>query len=228
MPEDLFALFDPDEEVAVTRRNLPHWQQAGKTYFITFRTADSLPRPVLDAWYEERSAWLKRRGIAPGNEDLGVAERRATVSAALARLPLQERREFHRTFSEKMHRLLDDCHGECVLKRPALAKIVGESLLHFDGDRYEMGDYVVMPNHVHMLVQFRPEVILARQCESWKHYTAVRINRALRRTGHFWQGESFDHLVRSPEQFDVLRRYIADNPLRANLREGEFLHYVRK
>lgn len=91
-----------------------------------------------------------------------------------------------------------------------------------------MGDFVVMPNHVHLLVQFLEAVDMQRQCESWKHFTATLINRELGRTGHFWQGESFDHLVRSPEQFEALRQYIAENPRQANLREGEYLHYVRK
>lgn len=45
MTEELFSLFDPDEDVEIGKRNLPHWQQAGKTYFITFRTADSIPAP---------------------------------------------------------------------------------------------------------------------------------------------------------------------------------------
>jgi REP-associated tyrosine transposase len=191
----------------------------GKTYFITFRTEDSLPQDVIKTWYDERNSWLEQHGIAfegPLSRD------------AFARLPVWMRREFHQRFSEKLHRLLDECHGACVLRLPALARIVRDSLLHFDGKRYEMGDFVVMPNHVHLLVQFLPGVDMKRQCQSWKHFTAREINRALGQTGHFWQGESFDHLVRSPEQFEALRQYIAENPSRANLREGEYLHYVRK
>jgi REP element-mobilizing transposase RayT len=218
MPDELFSLFDPDADVEVTRHNLPHWQQIGKTYFITFRTEDSLPRAVIDAWYQDRNAWLKVHEIDPESRSWRVA---------LARQPVQSRREFHRAFTERFHRQLDECHGECVLRRPELAQIVAESLLHFDGQRYEMGDFVVMPNHVHLLVQFIPPVDMKRQCTSWKHFTATRINRELARAADFWQSESFDHIVRSPEQFEALRRYIADNPLKAELRQGEFLHYVR-
>jgi hypothetical protein len=57
---------------------------------------------------------------------------------------------------------------------------------------------------------------------SWKKFSATQINRCLQRRGHLWQGESFDHLVRSPEQFVYLQHYIADNPKRAGLREGEY------
>ncbi|MEX2285564.1 MAG: hypothetical protein WD648_00665 [Planctomycetaceae bacterium] len=63
------------------------------------------------------------------------------------------------------------------------------------------------------------------QCYSWKKFTAREINRALGQSGRFWQEESFDHLVRSPDQFDYLRGYIEKNPMRAGLKVGEFLHY---
>jgi type I restriction enzyme R subunit len=62
------------------------------------------------------------------------------------------------------------------------------------------------------------------QCDSWKHYTATQINRRLHLKGRFWQQDGFDHLVRTVEQFEHLRRYIADNPKKANLHAGEFVH----
>jgi type I restriction enzyme R subunit len=64
------------------------------------------------------------------------------------------------------------------------------------------------------------------QCRSWKSFAAREINRKLSRRGRFWQEESFDHLVRSLEQFEALQRYIADNPKKAHLSSGEFLHYT--
>jgi type I restriction enzyme R subunit len=68
---------------------------------------------------------------------------------------------------------------------------------------------------------------LLKQCDSWKTFTATRINRMLGRKGRFWQQDSFDHLVRSAEQFHFLRGYIADNPRRANLRLGEYVHWSK-
>ena len=110
-----------------------------------------------------------------------------------------------------------------MLRRPELARIVADSLLYFDANRYRMGDFVVMPNHVHLLVVFGSEDALKGQCDSWLHFTAVQINRALGEKGKFWQQEPFDHLVRSPEQYDYLRQYIADNPRKAGLQPGEYL-----
>ena len=135
--------------------------------------------------------------------------------------------EFRLLLSDRWNDHLDECHGAFVLRKPELAKIVADSLRFFDGDRYEVTDFVVMPNHVHLLVVFPDEESLLKQCESWKHFTATKINRVLRRTGRFWQYDGFDHLVRSQEQFDYLRTYIANNPLRAKLTPGEFVHYTK-
>ncbi|MBC8350622.1 MAG: transposase [Planctomycetes bacterium] len=80
----------------------------------------------------------------------------------------------------------------------------------------------MMPNHVHILVAFRDAEQMLKQCESWKQFTARRINARLKTTGRFWQPDAFDHLVRTEEQFGYLRKYIADNPARARLAAGEF------
>jgi putative transposase len=56
------------------------------------------------------------------------------------------------------------------------------------------------------------------------HYTAVKINRAIGSSGEFWQEEPFDHLVRSPEQYEYLRDYIRKNPGKAGPGPGEFIY----
>jgi type I restriction enzyme R subunit len=137
------------------------------------------------------------------------------------------RQEFHRMFSARWEESLDECRGTCPLRRPELAGVVVDSLRFFDGDRYFLTDFVVMPNHVHVLAAFLSPEQMLKQCASWKHYTAVQINRALGRRGHFWEDDAFDHLVRRPEQFEYLRKYVADNPRRAGLRSDDFVHYTR-
>ena len=99
--------------------------------------------------------------------------------------------------------------------------------MHFDGDRYEMTDFVVMPNHVHLLAAFSTDQAMVAQCESWKHFTATQINRTLGVDGRFWQQDGFDHLVRSVEQFEHFQRYIALNPTKVNLNEIEYRHYSK-
>jgi len=211
--------FAPHAERLVVERHLPHWAQAGVVCFITWRTWDSFPRPVLDGWVAERDAWLSRHGIVPDRYNRHVD---------LGRLSDEQRREFHRRITARWEDHLDECHGECALRRPELAQVVADSLKHFDGDRYVLTDFVVMPNHVHVLAAFPDADALLAQCDSWKHFTAVKSNRALGRRGRFWQADGFDHLVRSPERFSAPRRYIADNPRRAGLKVGEYFHYSRE
>jgi len=223
-----FEFYDPAMDVRITAGNLPHWFQPGVTYFITFRTADSLPAEVIELWLRRRNDWLQRHGIEP-NKVIDTwrvpTTKRPGWAAQLQDLPVEQQREFHHLFSREFMEHLDRGYGQCVLKRPDLAKIVADNLWYNDGRHYQLGDFVIMPNHVHVLACLLGETDLESQCFSWKKYTATRINRALGRRGLFWQEESFDHLVRSPEQFEGLQRYIADNPTKAGLLEGEYLHW---
>jgi putative transposase len=211
--------FEPsDEHFVIERRHLPHWAQAGTVCFITWRTWDSMPRDAVESWVAARDAWLRKHGIDPRDQ---------SWHARLRRLPLADQQDFHEQISARWEAHLDEGHGECVLRRPELASIVANSLCHFDGERYLLTDFVVMPNHVHILAAFLDPEGMLRQCDSWKHYTATQLNRALGRSGRFWQVDGFDHLVRSAEQFEHLRQYVADNPHRARLREGEYVHYSK-
>ena len=207
--------FDPRQDYSVVERRLPHWSQPGTVSFITWRTWDSMPAPVIAVWLTERDALLRRHGIDPS---------RGNWEASLRALPKSAQREVRGQISARWNDHLDSLHGACVLRRREIARIVADSLCRFDRARYMLTDYVVMPNHVHLLAAFADDEALLRQCESWKHFTAREINRALGRKGRFWQQDCFDHLVRSAENFEHYRRYIADNPVRARLGPGEFIH----
>jgi REP element-mobilizing transposase RayT len=211
-------VFDSQADVLVVHRRLPHWSQAGTICFITWRTEDSMPASVLERWHAERSQWLRAHGVDPNNP--AWRGQLHELGSALAG-------EFHRIFWNRWQDELDAGHGSCVLRASEIQAIVTKSLHHFDGVRYLLLDYIVMPNHVHLLVSFPDEEAMLLQCESWKQYTATRINRAVKRTGRFWQQEAFDHLVRSEAQFQYLRRYIADNPRKAKLPSSVCAHYSR-
>ena len=209
----LGEVFDPKAELLIHDRLRPHWSQAGAVVFVTFRTIDSIPKKVIQRWDREKDDWLDRRGLLVGRH----------WSDVLAILDEKQRITFNREFDRTREEFLDTCCGRCLLKRPALAKIVADSLLHFDGERYRMGDFVVMPNHVHLLAAFPDAEAMEKQFDSWLHYTAFRIHQAIDEKGHFWQQEPFDHLVRSLEQYEYLRKYIAENPDKAGLAPGEFV-----
>ncbi len=211
----LGELFDPKGELLIHEHCRPHWSQAGAIVFITFRTCDSIPRNVIDRWDREKQDWLIRNRLAV--DGLHWSELIESLNDA-------DRVRFNQKFDRCREEFLDTSHRKCVLRRPEVAQIVADSLLHFDGDRYGMGDFVVMPNHVHLLAAFGTPELLVEQCDSWLHFTAVQINKWLGQKGKFWQQEPFDHLVRSPEQYQYLRDYIRDNPKKAGFKPGEYLY----
>jgi len=68
---------------------------------------------------------------------------------------------------------------------------------------------------------------MLKQREDWKRFTARRINKLVNRTGVFWQTDQFDHLVRSPQQFENFQKYIAKNPRKAGLADGKSLYFSK-
>jgi len=202
-----FVPFDPSERVEITQGQLPHWQQKGRTHFITWRTADSIPVTLWRQWQAERDAWLHQHGV---------------TLATLDMLPADQRRDYHERFSRRWQEHLDECHGECPLRRDDLRAHVESALRHFDGQRYDLGDFVLMPNHVHVLVTLHEGEDVLKTCFSWKRFSAGSIQRLFGRRGEFWQPESFDHIVRHEASLRRIQSYIEENPVKARLSPGEY------
>jgi len=118
-----------------------------------------------------------------------------------------------------MDRILDMARsGPRFLQRPEIADIIAVALR--DGERrfqrYLLHSFVVMPNHVHLLVT--PRVAATRWLGPMKGFTSHRANQILGRTGKpFWQDESYDHLVKSDTEFQRVGAYIERNPVTAGL-----------
>ena len=208
-----FGFFDKNSGASRTRRNLPHWEQSGVCAFVTFRMADALPQGVIDAWVLERDGWLWAHGIDTAEQNW---------RAALDALPEETVNEFHRTFTRRMHELLDAGHGSCFLRRKELRRVVEDTLGYWQGERCLLAGWVIMPNHVHVLVQPAPGHGLRELCESWKRYSATRIIRMLSRSGQLWQAESWDHLLRHAGYLAKYRRYLKRNPVKARLPETDY------
>ena len=86
------------------------------------------------------------------------------------------------------------------------------AIQHFDGARYFLEAYVVMNDHVHVLVQVSPDFPLEEIVHSWKSFTANRLQRRHGREGTVWQQEYFDRVVRDDEEYVQKRGYILNNP----------------
>jgi REP element-mobilizing transposase RayT len=139
--------------------------------------------------------------------------------AVAPNLPSIDKKALHKLSAEQIAALteLPLCLGSCALRRPELAKTVQDSLRHFHEQRYLLSAWCVMPNHVHVVFTPQgghdPSDIL----HSWKSYTAHEANKLLQTNGTFWERESFDHLIRSVEQFEGFVRYVEQNPVEAGL-----------
>jgi REP element-mobilizing transposase RayT len=104
------------------------------------------------------------------------------------------------------------------LRDPVLAEMVVEAVEYNCRAlrHYELHAFVVMPNHVHLLVT--AGVPLPILTKSLKGITAKRANEMLGSTGKpFWQEESYDRLVRQDKEFRTIKRYIEENPVRVGL-----------
>jgi REP-associated tyrosine transposase len=108
------CFFNPYADIRLTANRLPHWQQEGAVYFVTFRLADAVPHRLRTQWESEREAWLR---VYPQPWSVDVE------------------REYHERFSGAIERWLDAGNGSCVLRREDCARIVAEALRYFDGER---------------------------------------------------------------------------------------------
>lgn len=224
MDNNKLQTFDPTQSWSITGRKLPHWEQAGTVCFITWRTRDSMPADVVKRWVAERDALLRSAGLEPVSRNRPASDK-SGLRAQLVKLPPAVRYKLQWMLTECFEQYLDRGHGACALRQRALQEIVRDSLLKFDGDRYELTDFVIMPNHIHLLAAFPEEGAMRKQCSNRKRYTAREINKALGRRDEFWQEDEFDHLVRTLEYFDRYRDYIAENGSKANLPQSDYLWF---
>ncbi len=112
---------------------------------------------------------------------------------------------------------LDAGYGTCWLRRPDIARICEEALLYFDGERYWLLAWAVMPSHVHVLIETRSGYSLAKVVKSWKTFTAGESNRRLQRSGGFWARDYFDRYIRDDRHLLAVTEYIENNPVKAGL-----------
>ncbi|NQZ59974.1 MAG: transposase [Lentisphaeraceae bacterium] len=80
---------------------------------------------------------------------------------------------------KEVEQFLDRGYGSCILKMPQIAQLLVDAWTFFDGERYDLVAYVVMPNHVHVLVRAYEAFPLKSVVHSWKSFTAHEIKKFL-------------------------------------------------
>jgi len=214
------------------RRRLPHWQPEGQVFFITSRLFGSLPasaierlrfeRERLEKEPERKGELLRQRALRQAKRMFGLLDE---ALAAEAERP--------------------EASSPQWLRDSKVAVLVRDAIHHREGNLWQVHRYVVMPNHLHLLIEPLPVenseqtvkqangnpeagADLKDACEApcsslavimhgLKLYTARRANRLLGRSGAFWQDENYDHWVRDGEEYDRIVYYIDHNPVKAGL-----------
>jgi REP element-mobilizing transposase RayT len=132
--------------------------------------------------------------------------------------PDETEEEINRSFRREIERYLDRGLGACCLVGPSIAELVAKAIQFFEGQRYLVNAWVVMPNHVHAVVWPMLNNLLGEIVGSWKGYTGRKANQILDRVGQlFWQPESFDPWVRDDDEKARICRYVINNPVSAGL-----------
>jgi REP element-mobilizing transposase RayT len=192
----------PEAAAWRSRGYLPHFDQPGLLQMVTFRLADALPAGMLSDLPPSRIASHSERFAARHADD--VPPRRQPRADDLSR-------------RRRLEALLDAGHGACYLRDARIATVVERALLHFDGSRYRLIAWVVMPNHVHVLVEIQAGYALSSVVHAWKSFTAHEANRVLQRRGVFWQPEYFDRAIRDEQHLSTAIDYVHNNPTKAGL-----------
>jgi REP element-mobilizing transposase RayT len=187
-----------------SRGRLPHWELESGLYFVTFRLGDSLPKETLEGIKERARvllAWQRfGRKLSPGEENI-VA----------------------RYSPRKIEEYLAAGRGGCYLQDHRVATLVADALRFWDGQRYRLLAWCLMPNHVHVVFRALGEWALDEILKSWKSYTARMANRVLGRSGTFWQREYYDHLIRDAGELQRAVDYVKNNPLKVGLTAWEWV-----
>jgi 1-hydroxy-2-methyl-2-(E)-butenyl 4-diphosphate synthase len=201
--EDAAAIHIDWEQVEKSDASfLPHWKLDGGIYAVTFRLADSLPEEVFKTLQTKKEIILEKlAGFTRSAGSRSAMERMLELRAELANLQTAE-----------IDPELDRCYGSCLFRDARLANLVAEALRHFDGTRYHLLAWCVMPNHVHVVIKTFAGEELQNILHSWKSFTAHEIHKIRQTTGVLWQKESYDHLIRDGEDLKHQVSYVLSNP----------------
>ncbi len=192
-----------------SRGYLSHFDRPGLIQAITFRLYDSVPAHVIARWKAELQS---------------TAAKSANASAVARETEV----ELHRQIA----RCEDAGYGACWLRAHHVARIIEDALLYFDGERYRLLAWCIMPNHVHALGETMGGFPLGKIAHSWKSFTATQADEALGRAGTFWLREYHDRYIRDADHFDAAVHYIEQNPVKARLvreaRDWKFSSVARR
>lgn len=187
-----------------------------KLQVVTFRLYDSVPLEIIEQWkcvLATGSAGVLARNPGGTACDAGVVTRAPSDAGVVARAPQEEQK--------RLRRMIDDYedkgYGQCFFRDDRVACLMESTLFHYEGSHYRLVRWVIMPNHVHVLIDVMPGVALSTIVQEWKSFTSHAANKLLGRNGAFWMPEYYDRYIRDQQHLKRAIEYIDANPVKAGL-----------
>ena len=202
---------------------------------ITFRLYDSVPREIIEQWkctlaLQENTAAAGSAASDASNAGEVARAPGGTGNAgdparnpknALARNPRNALARSPHEEQKKLRRMIDDYedkgYGQCFFRDDRIAGLMESTLFHYEGRHYRLVRWVIMPNHVHVLIELLPGVALSSILQEWKSSTSHAANKLSGRNGFFWMPEYYDRYIRDQHHLKRAIEYIDANPVKAGL-----------
>jgi len=182
------------ETIAFWRGRLPHWEVAEGRYFVTIHLAGAIPQQGLD----------RIHALVAEDDKLTEHDKEGWL-------------QLQRRIYAEMEAWLDRAEHAVYLQRPDIAQMIMESIAFRNGRTWNVLEYVVMPNHLHLFLQVI-DTGLKKSLEQFKRWTGHQATKLLSlEPERFWQDEWFDHWSRSDEEDEKIIAYIRQNPVKAKL-----------
>lgn len=208
------------------KHNLPHFQQPGQAYFVTWSLKDAVPKKALIR-YTRKLELLKSQITSMGaaNSDSLILKRRGSESASPELEKLKtEYYSLRKKYIKAYDDLLDAERNPNVnLSKPVHTKTIIETLRFWKGIKLENYAFCIMPNHVHWVFRVfemdknEEPVYLQDILYSVKRFTANQINPIENRKVSLWQKESFDTTIRDKKHLYYAIEYTLNNPVSAGM-----------
>lgn len=204
LPFDSIQFLEKRKHVEIWGHKMPHWFQIHKTMFVTFRLADSLPHHKIEEYLADR-AMMREESKILGNKP---------------------RKYYDEMMEHKMESWLNNGHGSCILGNENVRQIVVEALRHYNYREYLLHSFIVMPNHLHILLSPLIDKPINNIIGRIKGFTSFKIKKLLGIDSEIWQQGMFDRIVRSDDEFKKYVDYIINN--QKNIPPDRYTLYMQK
>jgi putative transposase len=128
--------------------------------------------------------------------------------------------------TKRTERWMDEGYGSCLLREPKFSKMMSDSLLYFQDQRHFTSCFVVMPNHINVVIRPMADFELEDCLQRIKQFVSTHVNKDLNRQGQFWEEESYDRIIRDEEHLWNVVQYIGRNPKKAGIPVAQWVRWI--